>query len=458
MEMTNDKGPSRVRHWLAFVTTGIPANALILATAVYLPRYFATHVGLSLALVGSVFAVIRMIDVPVDPLLGMTIDRTHSRYGRYRLWMLASLPLLCLSVVMLFLAPPGAGPVYLIIWLIIMYLGSSMLRLSQSAWAASLGMTYDGRSKIFAWITGMGVAGAIAVLLLPIITEQMGLEEAAGVQGVGGFIVLALIITIGLAVVLTRKLPDKVRPRRVSPFQSIGFLKNRNVARLIAADLCVALGAGWMSALYLFYFRDGLGFSTTSASLLLLIYVVAGLAGVVATTRLATKYGKHRAFIIATVLFALSVLSLAALPAGSMAWLLPTMIVAGGSAAGFEIMLRAMTGDIGDELNWNSGHEQTGLIYALTSSTTKIAGALAIFLSFQLLSAAGYQAKSGVTNAPDAIKAMEIIYIGGPVFFALLGALCFVGYPLTAGRHAEIRRKLDEREVKETGSSAGFSA
>jgi predicted MFS family arabinose efflux permease len=51
------------------------------------------------------------------------------------------------------------------------------------------------------------------------------------------------------------------------------------VIRLLAADLMVTLGPGWMAALYLFYFKDSRGFDTAAANLLLLIYVAAGFAG-----------------------------------------------------------------------------------------------------------------------------------------------------------------------------------
>ena len=51
---------------LAFACTSIPISALILAVAVHLPRYFASHLGMSLAVVGGAFALVRAIDIPLD--------------------------------------------------------------------------------------------------------------------------------------------------------------------------------------------------------------------------------------------------------------------------------------------------------------------------------------------------------------------------------------------------------
>jgi Na+/melibiose symporter-like transporter len=86
-----------------------------------------------------------------------------------------------------------------------------------------------------------------------------------------------------------------------------------------------------------------------------------------------------------------------------------------------------------------------GLMYALTIGTTKIASGLSA-LTFVLLAAIGYQAKVGAVNTPAAVQSLELIYIVGPIVFVMLAGACFIGYRLTPERHAEIRRKLDERD------------
>ena len=109
----------------AFSAACLPYAALGLPVYVTLPEFYASHVGVDMRLVGIVFLVIRLADIVVDPALGMIIDRTHSQFGRYRLWMGMAAPALMLAVGMLFMAPPGAGLAYLALWLIIMSLGFS---------------------------------------------------------------------------------------------------------------------------------------------------------------------------------------------------------------------------------------------------------------------------------------------------------------------------------------------
>ena len=85
-------------------------------------------------------------------------------------------------------------------------------------------------------------------------------------------------------------------------------------------------------------------------------------------------------------------------------------------------------------------------MYALTIGTTKIASGLSA-LTFVLLQAIGYHAKAGAVNTPEAIQALQLVYILGPIVFVMIAGACFIGYRLTPERHAEIRRQLSEREA-----------
>lgn len=123
---------------LAFAAISLPLSALGLSVGVQLPPYFASQLGVSLAVVGGAFGIVRLLDIWLDPIIGLGMDRTRTRFGRYRVWMVAGAPLLIAAVYMLYNAPKGATQVYLIIWLLAMYLGQSIMGLSHSAWAAVL--------------------------------------------------------------------------------------------------------------------------------------------------------------------------------------------------------------------------------------------------------------------------------------------------------------------------------
>ena len=69
----------------AFGSTAAPIAAIALVMGVYLPRFFTSYIGLTLGAVGLAFTVVRLLDMGLDPLLGLGMDRTRSRFGRYRL-------------------------------------------------------------------------------------------------------------------------------------------------------------------------------------------------------------------------------------------------------------------------------------------------------------------------------------------------------------------------------------
>jgi len=438
---------------LAFASASIPIQALVLAVAVHLPRYFASHIGLELAVVGAAFAMVRLIDIPIDVGIGMAMDRTRSRFGRYRVWMTLGAPVLMLGLYGMLLANSSTTQLGLSGILLFLYIGYSMVYLSHLAWGGVLGPTYEQRSRVFGAVIGLGVAGAMAVLVIPIIMQRLGASEGDGVRAMVWFIIGAIPVTVLLVLATTRE-PITRETGHVFRFRDYATLLRRgNVIRLLAADLCATLGPGWMAALYLFYFKDSRGFDTTAANLLLMIYIAAGFAGAPFAAWLANRIGKHRALMVSTTIYSLGLILIPFLPSGAFFIFAPGMFVVGAMQAGFTVMIRALTGDIADEIRLDTGREWMGLMYALTIGTTKIASGLSA-LTFVLLAALGYQAREGAVNTPEAIQSLQLIYIVGPIFFVMLAGACFIGYRLTPERHAEIRRELEARDAMDDPAAA----
>lgn len=445
--------PSRsvpFRATLAFAAAGLPINAVILAVAVYLPRHYASHLGLDLALVGAAFFLVRAIDIPVEGLLGWMMDATRTRWGRYRVWSVIGLPLFMVGVAAVFLAPAGATQGYLVAWLLVMYLGMSILTLSHLAWASTLAPRYDERSRLFGLMMGVGVVGAASVIILAVVRGAMKLPDAGSVPAMALFVLAVAPAMVGLMVWLTpeRVSPDAAGGHRFGWRDYAALLARPSFARLILADLCVSLGPGWMAAIYLFFFTDSRGFTTGQASVLLAAYILAGVAGAPLLARLAVRISKHRTLMVACLGYSAMLASFMVLPKGNMPVFFVAMFAAGFLASSFTATTRAMTADIADEVRLDHGRERAGLLYAMTTMTNKITGALSIGLTFSILSGVGYAAREGAVNSAAAIRNLELVYLIGPIFFVTLGAVCMIGYPLGAERHADIRRRLDERDAE----------
>jgi GPH family glycoside/pentoside/hexuronide:cation symporter len=437
---------------LTFSATSLPIMALVLAITVHLPAYFAASIGVPLTAVAAAFFICRTVDIPIEPALGLAMDRTRTRFGRYRLWTVIGAPLLMFGLFMLLQAKPGVGIGYLITWLMVMYLGISILILSHAAWAATLSRTYAERARIFGIMAGVGVIGALGVLAVPIIMEANGFSDAEGVRAMVWYIILLIPASVGLVILRT---PETIAPevpgQKFRLRDYLELVTHSSMARILLADLCLTLGPGWMAALFIFFMRDRMGFTTGEANILLGVYIVAGLFGAPITGWVAGKIGKHRAAMLSSGIYAGALCLLPLSPAGNVLAAVPIQFATGFVAAGFGALIRAMVADVSDDIRLSQGKERSGVLYALITSTSKVALAGAIIITYPVLERLGYEPALGPKNSAAAIDGLTIAFLAGPIGFLALGAACFIGYKLTAERAAEIRRQLDERDAKLAG-------
>ena len=435
---------------LTFSATNLPVAALVVGVSIFLQPYIAVHLGVGLTMVGLAWGAVRLIDIPIEPILGVSMDRTRTRLGRYRVWMLIGAPILMLGVYLLFMAPKGIGMPYLIGGLLVMYLGISILSLSHSAWGAVLATHYDERSRLFGILAAVGVLGSLVVLAIPALVHGGARKAPELVPIMGWFVIFMTPLCVGI---VTWRTPEKISvdaPGRASQFAFKDYLalaSNPTMVRLFLGEMALVLGPGWMSVLYLFFFRDSRGFTTAQASLLLGCYVVSGVVGAPTTGWIATKLGKHRTLMAATTAYSVGLCCVLLAPKGQFLAAMPVMFWCGFMASGFGLMIRAMTADFGDQIRLEQGKERISLIYALLSLATKIAGAMSALLSYPLLDAVGYHAKEGMKNTPEAIRHLELIYLAGPIFFVMIGGACFIGWRLDAARHDQIRGELEARDA-----------
>jgi Na+/melibiose symporter-like transporter len=265
----------------------------------------------------------------------------------------------------------------------------------------------------------------------------------------GWLVLISIPVGVALAVSLT---PERIVAERhgerytLRDYREVIF--RPDMLRIIIADFCLALGPGWMAALYLFYFHDARGFTIKDASAQLLIYVVAGVIGAPTLSWVAIRLGKHRTLMMASTIYSLGLVVLSFAPKGAFVPAAVLMFVLGFAASSFPLLDRAMVADVGDAVRLEKGKSRVGLLYAMITTSQKVATALSIGFSFTMLDLIGYKAKEGAINTPAAITGMELVYIVGPVVFVMLGGACFIGYSLDSRRHGEIRAQLAIRDAQ----------
>jgi glycoside/pentoside/hexuronide:cation symporter, GPH family len=450
----------RISLWRAsiFSLCGLPVTATTAALLIYLPPHLATRLGVSLAVVGGVWFAVRLIDIAFDPILGMMMDRTRTRLGRYRPWMLAGAPVFMLGIGMLFFAPVGVGKLYLVTWLLVLYVGLSILSLAPPAWAATLARSYHDRSRLFGIMAALAILSLLMTLSIPAFTGQvLKLGDAEAVHAMGWFLIGLTPVAVGIAVWLT---PEPLSPdRRTIPALArddlAAVLGRKNLLRLYAAQMAMVLGPGWMSSIFLFFAKDYMHFTGGQASMLLMFYVVAGLLGAPTTAWLATRIGKHRAVMAVAIAYSAGLLTVLLPPKGVFWASVPVNLWCGFCGAGFELTIRSMLADVADEARLEEGQDRLSLVFALNTAASKVASATAIIISFPLLQWLGYVPKLGHANTPEAIRGLGLTFVVGPIACVVLGAVFMIGWKLTAERHAEIRAALDARDA---GAALGLES
>jgi len=432
---------------IVFSLSTMPVAALGVVLLVYLPPYLAGHLGVSLGVIGGVWMAVRLIDLFVDPTLAHFMDRTETPFGRYRAWLAGGVPLFALAAYMLFMAPKGIGGVYLFCWLFLLYVGNSILQLSQQAWSATLATSYNERSRIFGVGAAVGIVAAVGALLIPVFGPLAGLGNVGSMQAMGWTIIALSPVGAWLAVWRTPERVNKASVHRFAARDYWEIVSKPEVVRLFLAQVALTLGPGWMSAMYLFYFHDARGYSQQQSTILLLVYILIGVAGAPLTARAAQRFGKHRTLMVTTAAFSVALLAIPLIPHANVLAGIPVMAWCGFMAAGFGLVINAMMADVGDEIRLHQGKERISLLYSVLTFAQKLTAGFAIGLTFPLLSWFGYHATEGAHNTPAAIQALEWIFIAGPIAFVMLGGVCVWGWKLDAARHADIRSQLDARDA-----------
>jgi len=443
-------GETRMPLWrlLAFATPTIPLAAMMLPVTAYLPNYYAQDLKVDLAELAWAFMVVRFFDLWFDPAVGLLMDRTRSRWGRFRPWFVIGAPIAMLATYMLFMAKPGIGGVYILVWLIVGFSGQSMSQLAHMAWSATVAPGYDERSRVYGWWQAMSVFGTIAILLMPpIVKFGFGGDFSTGIKAMGWFTIISLPLAALLAIAATGEPAVKPHRDRTQLSHIVAMLRRGSVLRVLAADICWGTALSVSGTLLFFFFDAVRGVERGMAGLMLILFFVGALAGAPIWRVVARRLGKHRAMMIAGVAWAVMQLGIMLLP--NVLWLgFVTMFLAGLPYASGPIMLKAMMADVADEERLASGVDRTGLLFSLLTGSIKIGSMLAVGGSLFLLKEVGFVAELSGANSPKALLTLQLMFCLGPASLALLAAWIINGYRLDAVAHGDIRARLDRRDAE----------
>ncbi|CAN7598003.1 MFS transporter [Phenylobacterium sp. LjRoot164] len=450
--------PNRLPAWrlAVFAALAIPLAGAGLPLAVYLPPYYAQELGLGLGVVGLIFMLSRAWDAVTDPLVGVLSDRTRSRFGRRKPWIAAGAPLFALSTAAIF-APglfgverPGAA--WLSVWLVVFYVGWTMIQIPVSAWVGQLAAQYHERSRVQTYFQVATAGGLLLVLVLPAALDQLGAraglpaDPGLKVAAMGGFILATFVPTLIAALALVKEPPaPPPSPARSTLRRDLAAAARDPLLRkVLTSDFAVTLGQLIRSSLFVFFVSAYMGRPDLAAGLFLLQFVFGVFAGPI-WLRIGYRLGKSRAAIAGELVQVAINLALLFVVPGALPLLVGLTIAQGLAQGSGNLMLRSMVADIADKQRLESGEDRTGLLFSIFSLTGKAATAVAVGVALPLVGLLGF--KPGAVNAPEALLGLKLVFALGPALAHLASAWLISGFSLDAAGHADIRRQLDSRDA-----------
>ena len=430
---------------------GLPEFAMYLAVipmSLYLPFYYSRDLGLSITDIGLLLMVARISDVVTDPLIGALSDRTKSRLGRRKPWMLAGVPLMMISAFQLF-SPTGAvSNSYLLIWSVLLWFGWTMINIPYYAWGAELSDDFDERTRITGWRQAFGFAGNISVLLVPVAASQLfgyGGVASEALVIIGGMTLLLLPALIGLTV---WRLPE----RTVAPPAHEPILKNlktmfRNGSFIVLfiGFTFMSLGTTMIGTLFMLFTTFAMDLER-QAQPILLSYFAVNIIGLPFWVWLSGRIGKREAWMTGTLVMALATPVYLTLSPGSIVPFVLVTAVIGFAGGNFIALSLSMKADVIDIATRRQGESTAGAYMAIWSLGSKMTQALALGISLPLLGLFGFDPR--VENGPDEIAALRYAISLLPPACYVLAIFVIYRYPISRNRLHRLRSAFDRREQR----------
>ncbi|MEO1720921.1 MAG: MFS transporter [Pseudomonadota bacterium] len=417
----------------AYAAPALFLAALYLPLFTYVTPFYAEERGVSLAAIGLAWIVIRLFDAVSDPAIGWMSDRTPGVFGRRRVWLLASVPVICLGVWQAFVPPEDAGLAHAVLWLTVLTLGWSMAQTPYAAWGAEVAPDYKGRVTVTAWREALVLAGTVVSTVLYVV----GGEGGEGLRLVALGVCVGLPVAVGLAF---WRVPDPARAagaargRAETPglrALSRALGSNRYFRRLIAAWLANGAANALPASLFIFFVEARLG-AEDAAGPLFLLYFLSAVLGIPFWNWAAGRVEKHRLWGIA-MLYACAVFAAALLLGEGDVVAFGVITVLTGLAFGADLTLPpAIQADVVAADRAETGAERAGIFFALWQVATKASLAVASGLAYLALDASGFVAVGD--NTESALLALALLYAGAPILLKLLAVALVWRFELDRAR------------------------
>ena len=427
--------------WWAWALPSAGKEAMYWLVAIYLLKYSTDELGIGPAVVGGLFALGRVWDAVSDPLVGYWSDRTRSRFGRRRPFMLAAALPLAFGFYAIWNPPGDLAGVALAVWLgvalWVTYTASTLLAVPHASLGAELSEDHHTRTRIFgvrALCEFGGILGAIAGLAA-LENAVVPRETARHVAlAIGGLTVIATLV----CVLRVSEPPEHSGRGGALPLRAFADVWRNEHARVLLAAFFLSDFALSALATLVPYISSQMTGGEGRSGLMMLAFIGPAVVAVPFWGWLSRRIGKRECWCLAlgamSVCFGSFVLIDGQLgPAAFVG-----VLVVGISQGATRMLPHSIKADIIDVDELRTGERKEGAYFAAWNFVQKLAGAAAILVMGLVLELAGF--REGVTEQ----NAWKLILVAAVVPGLLTGVAAFLVSRLRLDEraHAEVQSEL----------------
>ena len=434
--------------------------------AIWLIPFYSEVTKFQLALLADLLLIARFTDVITDPLIGQWGDTTKTRFGRRKPWIVLGVPLMLYSVYKLFIPGEDVTVTYFLIWIMLMYLGSTAIGIPYGAWGAEISPDYHQRSRVVSGREAFVLIGLLISALIPLGVEVSGdninfreglsrtllaifffkdfsssnqMREILAFMGMGIILLLPLFAAIAIW-----KVPDPMPKleKKIPLKEGLKYaMENPLLVRILAIIFLVIAGESFRNTLSLWFVRDVIGIETVGASYAR--YFIAGFIAIPFWLWLGKVIGKHRAFCITLVGTGTVSFLCFFLEYGDYTQFHILFLLKGACFGGLQFLPASMLADVVDVDSLKTGGRRAGTFFALNGMIAKISAMLAVWAAARLVDFFGFI--PGAENGETQMLALRFFYCIGCAAFFLPALFLTWFYPLTKEKHQELREELEKQ-------------
>jgi glycoside/pentoside/hexuronide:cation symporter, GPH family len=442
---TGDK--PTVLQLILFAFPALPHAFIALPLNIVIPAFYAAHTAVTLAQIGTVTMLSRILDAFLDPTMGYLSDRTKSRLGRRKPWVMAAAVVCSISIFFLFRPPASADYIYYGTWSFLLYLGFTLFEIPRQAWMAELSRDYVQRARIGTYVSIANTVGSLVFWLMPILLVGItGTTALTGTSNAGIAWLYVVLMPAGvLLAVLFVPSGAEVTERLATVRELFRTLRrNKPFLRYNLGYSAWGLGQGAYLSVIVIFLSDYLHMAA-AFPILMIVFFGAQTLFMPFWQKMIERYGKHHVWSFSLVADVLSrpLVLLVLYLGGGIPMLLAASLVTAFFNAPQNICPGAVLGDVVDYDILTTRSNKAGNIFAFNTLLVKATMAIGAGLAFFVLDHVHYQV--GHDNTQAANLGLLTIYLVYPAIMDFIAAGILWSFPIDARRHGIIRRRIERR-------------